>query len=121
SVIETIPAMMNALRMIWIISRHYNTDELMVPLMERIAWELCERVTKVINVRNLFQYDTHIIKNITSAAIRTLDTWKKSYFTVRARIESSGRDVRWEFDRSKLFDRTDYISIICQDLYDMAQ
>lgn len=26
-VIETIPPMMNALRMIWIVSKHYNTDE----------------------------------------------------------------------------------------------
>ncbi|KAH9515002.1 Dynein heavy chain 10, axonemal [Bulinus truncatus] len=121
AVIETIPAMMNALRMIWIISRHYNTDELMVPLMERVAWELCERVTRVINFHELFRDDTATIKNITSSAIKMLDTWKKSYFTVRARIEASGRDVRWEFDRSKLFDRTDYISIICQDLYDMAQ
>ena len=35
---ETLPSMMNALRMIWIISRHYNKDERMVPLMERIAY-----------------------------------------------------------------------------------
>ena len=51
---ETIPSMMNALRMVWIISRHYNKDERMVPLMERIAWELAERVAKVINIQELF-------------------------------------------------------------------
>lgn len=54
-VIETIPSMMNALRMVWIISRHYNKDERMVPLMERIAWELAERVAKVINIRTIFK------------------------------------------------------------------
>ena len=54
-VIETIPSMMNALRMVWIISRHYNKDERMVPLMERIAWELAERVDKVINIRSIFK------------------------------------------------------------------
>ena len=54
-VIETIPSMMNALRMVWIISRHYNKDERMVPLMERIAWELAERVDKVINIRTIFK------------------------------------------------------------------
>ena len=26
-VIETIPPMMNALRIVWIVSKHYNTDE----------------------------------------------------------------------------------------------
>ncbi|XP_059138610.1 dynein axonemal heavy chain 10-like [Physella acuta] len=121
SVIDTLPPMMNALRMIWIISRNYNTDELMVPLMERIAWELCERATKVINVRHLFEFDTGTIKLMTKAAVKMLETWKKAYFTVRAKIESSGRDVRWEFDRTKLFDRSDYIIAICEDLHDMAQ
>ena len=52
---ETLPSMMNALRMIWIISRHYNKDERMVPLMERIAHELSERVSKVINIRTILE------------------------------------------------------------------
>jgi dynein heavy chain len=55
-VTETIPKMMSALRMVWIISRHYNRDERMVPLMERIANQLCERVARSINVRTLFRY-----------------------------------------------------------------
>ena len=55
-VIDIIPAMMNSLRMVWVISRHYNTDERMVPLMERIAFELCERVARVINIRTIFRY-----------------------------------------------------------------
>ena len=55
SVADTIPAMMNSLRMVWVISRHYNTDERMVPLMERIAWELCERVARIIDVKTIFK------------------------------------------------------------------
>lgn len=54
-VLETIPGLMNSLRMVWVISRHYNTDERMVPLMERIAWELCERVARVVNVKAIFR------------------------------------------------------------------
>lgn len=55
AVMDTIPALMNSLRMVWVISRHYNTDERMVPLMERIAWELCERVARVVNIRTIFK------------------------------------------------------------------
>lgn len=54
-VIETLPNLMEALRMVWVISRHYNKDERMVPLMERIAWEIAERVNKVIDVHTIFQ------------------------------------------------------------------
>lgn len=52
---DTLPTMMNGLKMVWVISRHYNTDERMVPLMERIAWELCERVARVIRINSIFK------------------------------------------------------------------
>jgi hypothetical protein len=59
-VTETLSKMMSALRMVWIISRHYNRDERMVPLMERIGNQLCERVARSINVRTLFRYRTNL-------------------------------------------------------------
>nr|XP_039267660.1 dynein heavy chain 10, axonemal-like [Styela clava] len=120
-VAETIPSMMNALRMVWIISRHYNKDERMVPLMERIAWELAERVSRVINVRTIFHETPDEVKALTQEARQMLILWKNTYFEVRAKIEASGRDARWEFDRKRLFDRTDYMAQICQDLTDVAQ
>ena len=55
-VLDTIPSLMTALHMVWIISRHYNKDERMVPLMEKIAWEVAERVARVINVRRILRF-----------------------------------------------------------------
>ena len=48
--------MMNFLRMVWVILRHYNTDERMVPLMVCIAWDLCERAARVVNVKSIFRW-----------------------------------------------------------------
>lgn len=45
----------------------------------------------------------------------------QTYFEVREKIEQSGSDDRWEFDRKKLFDQTDYMAERCVDLYDVAQ
>lgn len=42
--LDTLPSMMNAIRMVWVISRHYNTDERMVPLMELVAGEIASKV-----------------------------------------------------------------------------
>uniref|UniRef100_A0A8C6ZHZ5 Dynein axonemal heavy chain 10 n=1 Tax=Nothoprocta perdicaria TaxID=30464 RepID=A0A8C6ZHZ5_NOTPE len=120
-VLDTIPSLMNALRMVWIISRHYNKDERMVPLMERIAWEISTRVCKVVDLRTLFKEDRTAAKNKVTEAKSTLEEWKKSYFSVRAQIEASGREQRWEFDRKRLFEKTDYMASICQDLYDTLQ
>uniref|UniRef100_A0A8D0HBM0 Dynein axonemal heavy chain 10 n=1 Tax=Sphenodon punctatus TaxID=8508 RepID=A0A8D0HBM0_SPHPU len=120
-VLDTIPSMMNALRMVWIISRHYNKDERMIPLMERIAWEISARICKVVDLRTLFKENRNIAKIKMTEAKSTLEKWKKSYFDVRAKIEASGRDARWEFDRKRLFEKTDYMASICQDLYDVLQ
>lgn len=54
-------------------------------------------------------------------AKRVLDQWKTSYFEMRAEIEASGSYSRWEFDRRKLFERTDYMASICQDLHHVLQ
>uniref|UniRef100_A0A8C6BPZ6 Dynein axonemal heavy chain 10 n=1 Tax=Monodon monoceros TaxID=40151 RepID=A0A8C6BPZ6_MONMO len=120
-VLETIPSMMSALRMVWIISRHYNKDERMIPLMERIAWEIAERVCKVVNLRTLFRENRASAQHKTLEARNTLNMWKKAYFDIRAKIEASGREARWEFDRKRLFERTDYMATICQDLYNVLQ
>uniref|UniRef100_A0A8D1PEF2 Dynein heavy chain tail domain-containing protein n=1 Tax=Sus scrofa TaxID=9823 RepID=A0A8D1PEF2_PIG len=120
-VLETIPSMMSALRMVWIISRHYNKDERMIPLMERIAWEIAERVCRVVNLRTLFKENRASAQHKTLEARNTLNMWKKAYFDIRAKIEASGREARWEFDRKRLFERTDYMATICQDLYEVLQ
>ncbi|XP_078713472.1 dynein axonemal heavy chain 10 [Lampetra fluviatilis] len=119
--LETVPCMMGALRMVWIISRHYNKDERMVPLMERIAWEIGERVRRVLNVRDLFSEDCELAMSRALEARRVLELWRESYLEVRARIEASGRDQRWEFDRRLLFESTDFMASICQDLHDVVQ
>ena len=62
-----------------------------------------------------------VIKKKAQEAKESLVMWKESYFEVRARIEASGRDARWEFDRKRLFERTDYMAKICEDIYEIAQ
>ena len=54
-------------------------------------------------------------------AKQVLDQWKSSYFEMRADIEKLGRGPRWEFDRKRLFERTDYMASVCQDLYNVLQ
>lgn len=68
-----------------------------------------------------FRNSRAAIKFKSSEGKKCLDTWKQSYLDVRKKIELSGRDTRWEFDRKKLFERSDYLSQVCSDIYDVAQ
>ncbi|XP_029296329.1 dynein heavy chain 10, axonemal [Cottoperca gobio] len=120
-ILETISPLMSSLQIVWIVSCHYNTNERMVPLMERIAWQLCERVAQVIDVHTLFKNKKEVAKSKVHDAKQVLDQWKSAYFEMRAEIEESGRSQRWEFDRKRLFERTDYMASICQDQYNVLQ
>lgn len=45
SVSDTLPSLLNGLRLVWTISRHYSTDDTMLPLMKRIVNELTDKVS----------------------------------------------------------------------------
>lgn len=61
--------------MVWIISRYYNRDECMTPLLERIAWEISNKVSIVINVKRILR-DPDGMKKI-SEAKEVLEKWKE--------------------------------------------
>ena len=48
--------MMNGLRMIWVISRHYNCEERMAPLMETIANTLVRQPCHILLLTNSLTY-----------------------------------------------------------------
>ncbi len=50
-------AMLNGLKMVWVISRHYNSDERMSPLMENIAKTLVKRVRDEVKLNAVFEMD----------------------------------------------------------------
>ncbi|NXE97071.1 DYH10 protein, partial [Menura novaehollandiae] len=118
---NTIPSLLNALRMVWIMSRHYNKDERMVPLLERIAWEISTRVYRVVDLCTLFKQDSAVAKMKITEAKSTLEQWKKCYFTACIQVEESGSERYWKFDLKRLFEKTDYMASICQDLHDIFQ
>ena len=74
---------MNAIRMVWIISRHYNRDERMVPLMARIAWELSNKVANLISIRRILREPTQDAKKIILDAKNMLESWSKVSLTCR--------------------------------------
>jgi hypothetical protein len=50
-----------------------------------------------------------------------LEHWLSTYMAMREKIETSGRDARWEFPKQLLFARTNYMAEICTDLIEMVE
>ena len=79
---DTLESMMNAIRMVWIISRHYNTDERMVPLMERIANEIADKVAREISIPEILHKDSEVALRTIDEAVRVLESWSETYHKV---------------------------------------
>ncbi|CAG9821168.1 unnamed protein product [Phaedon cochleariae] len=118
---DCIPMLMEGLHLIWVLSSYYNTDEVMVPFMERILWCLLEKVRKVLDNVTLFRRPIHEVHGLTRSAKEMLEKWKSSYLQTRQKIEDSGKGQRWEFDKRKLFGASDYMAIVCKDLNEVAK
>ncbi|CAD7704507.1 unnamed protein product [Ostreobium quekettii] len=120
-ILDTLPPMMNALRMVWIISRHYSDDVRMGNLFQRIAWEVADRAERAIDLKRLFKMPPQEAVDIIKTACSVLEHWYLVYMQVREKIEMSGRDARWEFPKNLLFQKTNYMADICRDLAEMVE
>jgi len=123
-VAQVIAPTMCALRMVWIISHHYNDDSRMGALMSRIADVLVDRVRNVVSHRDVF---ARASKDGIRSALRDVQSskaimhaWKREYLLAREEIEQSNRDSRWEFDRERLFANSDYAASVCEELTEMV-
>jgi hypothetical protein len=103
-------------------SKYYNKDERFVPLMEKIANELIRRVRQTIDIRTIFSLMTsNDIECVCRQGKHVLVQWKNIYQSVRRQLEINQRTFSaWNFDQHILFDKTDYVSTILDDLIDMS-
>lgn len=99
-------------------SKHYNKDERFVPLMEKIGNEIVGRVRQIVDLRSLFSSMPLVeAKELCFQAKHVLLKWKSEYQGTRKRLESDKRGLAtWNFDSHLLFDQTDSMSQICDDL-----
>lgn len=121
TILESLPSMVNGLRMVWVISRHYNTDERMAPLMETIAETLARRVREEVRLSDVLQMESRAAQRLVQEARDVLTQWSENYFRMRKRIEDSGSDHRWEFDRKALFGKTDYMGEVCSNILEIVE
>jgi dynein heavy chain len=97
SITDSLPSLFNGLRMVWVLSRHYNTDERMSGMMQRIADEISDRIIAEIDVPSLLsKHSPSHVAAILSVAKTLLITWKTTYKKTREKIEKTGQEPEGE-------------------------
>ncbi len=110
----TIPKMLKCLRSAWTLSKHYNTDENIISLLERITSIFTTRVRSLVRLSELS--DAARARQAAARSVELLDEWEGAFHATRLAIERSGREARWEFGVQELFRAAHHIRAVCVDV-----
>lgn len=118
--IDSIPSLVDGMKMVWIVSRHYNRDERMFPLMQLVSKQIESRVRNAVNLKGLNENNIDTFHDNVKQSKALMQLWKSSYLKTRFSLENiSGGHRRWEFDQALLFGNMDYMCTILEDLIEM--
>jgi dynein heavy chain len=119
-IIDTMSSMMMAIRMVWIISRYYCTEENMMGLLEKIAALIADKVKIFVDTKTILEQPFDEARRKLEQGQQVLLKWKAAYVQVQKEINDSDREQHWVFDAKRLFDTTDYMAEKCADLLKMV-
>ena len=89
----------------YIISRHFKSDERIRKLLETISNEICNKVESILDVKTIFEFKNdksevqHLEETKQSIILgkRILNTWNEKFHETKVKLEEDGGD-RWDFD-----------------------
>jgi dynein heavy chain len=125
---ETLPSLMNGLKMVWIISRHYKEGDKMINLLTLISDEIADKVETSIKITKLFRliddlpYESQLeaSKQLIVQGQRILTSWRNLYRQTRLQIEEDGLE-RWDFQVKAITERIENMIQILEQLQTVAE
>ena len=109
SIEQCLSSLLNGLRLVFIISRHYKQDEKMIKLLTTIANEICDKVREKVNIRDLlrpqpdgiYEDQLEIASATINQGIQVLEQWIALFIETKDQLEADGGD-RWDFSTTEI-------------------
>lgn len=100
---ETLPSLMNGLRLVWIISRHYKTDDKMQTLITTISNEIADKVENYVKISELLKLNDELpykqqleeAENKIQQGYNILVLWRNLFKNTKQQIEDDGGSDKW--------------------------
>jgi len=115
---ETLPSLLNGLKLIWTISRHINQNEgKMEDLLESISNEICDKVRAKIDIKRIFRQKPDQAITTINEGINVLEQWQKKFHQTKMEIEAEATVKRWDFTKTKeIFIKPKHMKSILEDM-----
>lgn len=114
-IIETFPALMNAIKMIHTISRYYNTSNKMTGLFVKITNQIIVNCkTRILgsdyneNKDQIWDYEPTKLISIFKECINLFNSYKQNYLKTKHKAEELAKSRHWDFDDAVIFHKQDF-------------
>ena len=117
---QLLPKLLHCVRMIWNISRFYNTPERLTGLLRKVSNEIIQRCCAEISLDEIFEGDVEKCMVSLQESIKAGEEWKVAYLAT-AKAISENKNKPWDFDVSSIFAHTDAFVQRCRDMLEVCE
>ena len=108
----------HTLRSAWMLSKHYNSDQKIVGLLEKVTHLILVKVKRQVDQSSLSRETVEEHNEKARVSVALLKEWHAVFLSTKLAIEKSGREARWEFSVRDIFSRVENHRKTCQDVVD---
>lgn len=111
-IIETLPALMNAIKMIHTISRYYNTSKILTVLFTKITNQIIvnckERILRGKTHEDIWGFEPNDLIAVFQSCIVLAQNYKSSYEQTKKKAAELIKSRHWDFDDGVIFLKLDF-------------
>ena len=122
-IIDTLPALMNSIKMIHTIARYYNTTERMSTLFAKITNQMitnCRKyVTRGQRASELWERDPQSLVKYLEACLKLNEAYQEQYRLTKDKLLTMPKGKQFDFNETQIFGKFDLFCRRCIKLIDM--
>jgi len=122
-ILQILPNLLACIRMIWSLSKFYNTEDRLTGLLRKISNEIIKRCCCKIRLNEVFDGDVEASMVNLQESILCGVRWKTIYRQTGAAIRLSTTDIKkhWTFNEASIFAQVDAFVQRCRDLLEVGR
>jgi len=116
---ELLPHILSCVRMIWNVSRFYNTPERITMLLRKLSNEIISLCCSVVSLEDIFAGDVPAVMGRLQECMVAAARWKELYAVTAAAVKRHSKKA-WDFETSSIFAQVDAFIQRCRDLLEVC-
>ncbi|XP_059149715.1 dynein axonemal heavy chain 5-like isoform X1 [Physella acuta] len=120
--LESIPALINAIRMVHSISRYYNTSERMTSLFVKITNQMitaCKAYITDHRIETVWSQPMAVVRQKLDACIKLNDEYQRHFHKTKAKLENTANERPFDFSEMYIFGKFDTFTRRLKKILDM--